>query len=420
MPYDVCVVGAGPAGSTCAKYLVERGLRVIVVDRQEFPRDKPCGGAFSPDLIDDFPYLRGRSSEFVESVSTSGVLWPSNRGAGLRGGGPLMMVLRRKFDQVLLEEAQDAGAETLMGSHVRTARIGREYCMMDVSPGHEIRARVVVGADGASSTVARAVHIRNRWPAGTVTACRVAEIPAGESWIESAFGRERTYSFYANLGGQPGYGWVFPKMRTINVGLGVVSTHARSLSVRFKQFVRLLERKGHLPREPDLTSERGAIVPTGGVVGKTYADRCLLVGDSAGMVNPLTGGGIAYAMRAARAAASVLGHCLTSDRLDRDSLSRYETVWRSDFGREMRGLLVAQRLFTGPMANVLFEIGSRDKLLQKLVSDALVSKGGDERNEILRRVVARLLRVCLVEGLHLRSFSGSARSAGRDISSATN
>jgi flavin-dependent dehydrogenase len=216
--------------------------------------------------------------------------------------------------------------------------------------------------------------------------------------ITDFYGMDREYSFYACVGGQPGYGWVFPKQHTVNVGLGVVGPHSRGLSLKFRSFLRMLERKEMIPNGSHNVVLRGALVPTGGPVPRSFCDRCLLVGDSAGMVNPLTGGGIAYSMRAGRYAAAVLSDCIESQIYDASSLSRYEHLWREDFGKEMKRLLVAQRLFTSPFVGVMFHIGSRDSTVQAIVAEAMAKS--HESQVDLRRLGTRVLYVCLREALH--------------------
>ena len=113
--YDVAVVGAGPAGSTTARYLAMAGHRVCLIDKDLFPRDKPCGGGFSPALIDEFPYLRSRQSEFLQDICHVGVLHSPNRRIVLRGKADMAVALRTHFDNILLEAAIDAGAKPLLG-----------------------------------------------------------------------------------------------------------------------------------------------------------------------------------------------------------------------------------------------------------------------------------------------------------------
>ncbi len=117
------------------------------------------------------------------------------------------------------------------------------------------------------------------------------------------------------------------------------------------------------------------------------------------MVNPLTGGGIAYAMKAGRIAAATLERCIEDDSLDEKGLKIYHNAWTSDFGHEFRPQLMAQRVFTGSFASTLFEIGSRDTHLQETVT-SMMSEGSGGRIGFLR-LLGRFLFVCVREALHL-------------------
>jgi digeranylgeranylglycerophospholipid reductase len=396
--YDVVVVGAGPAGSTASRYLAECGHNVALLDKATFPRDKPCGGGFNYALIDDFDYLKKHEFEFLDGICKTGVLHSPNRKICLRGKVDLAVTLRINFDNVLFEEAVDAGTHTLTGVRVQSVHRNGEGVTIQVKGGNLIKGRVVIGADGVGSQIARDLGLHKRWDSGAITACRVAEVPAAERFIEDAYRKEREYHFYANLAGHPGYGWIFPKHETINVGLGILGSHSQGLPLIFRKYIRMLEKDGLLPEDADLTGARGALVPTGGPVRTTVVDRCLLVGDSAGMVSPLTGGGIHYAMRAARMAADVVSRGIQLDRLDSEFLSAYERMWKADFGKDMRLMRLAQKAFTGVFAGTLFEIGNSDKALRAMVSGALGENSGNVRATSL---ALRILEVVLKQALHI-------------------
>ncbi len=391
--FDVAVIGAGPGGATVSRYLARNGLKVCLIDKDEFPRDKPCGGGFSMGIIDDFPYLQRRVNDFLKGVAKVGILHSPNRRIHLRGSVDMAVTLRIDFDNVLFESAIEEGAEPFPRERAKSISFHNDYVEVILKNSNPVRARVVIGADGVSSMVARDTGLNRRWRSSMITACRVAEVPAKPTEIIDRYTENLNYHFYANLGGLPGYGWIFPKRDTINVGLGIVGNHAQGLPKVFDSFVRLLKKEGLLMKDADLKGQQGALVPTGGPISKSYRDRCLLLGDSVGMVSPLTGGGIAYAMRAGRYASRVLTNALENDNLRSSELHEYERLWRNDFGNEFREQLLAQKIFTSPFTDLLFNIGSRDMKIQSMVADAM-AESSDEGIDV-KRLIARTLYVCL-------------------------
>ncbi len=400
MVRDVVVVGAGPAGSVCARYLARAGLDVVLVDRAQFPRDKPCGGGFSPAVLDEFHYLARRRREVIESTSRFAVLHSPNLRVALGGQVEMHTTLRVIFDDVLRREAVDAGADARLGTRVKSVHISSDTVRLTLSGGGEILARAVVGADGVNSIVARDTGLNIRWRRSDITACQVVEAPVSESTVVELYTDDRECHFYANFGGYPGYGWVFPKLHTINVGIGVVSPRAAGLPRIFRAFVRFLQRSGRLPRDLDLSGARGALLPTGGPIARTYSDRCVLIGDAAGMVNPLTGGGIHYAMLAGRYAACVLTRCLENDDLSSSTLEPYQHLWMYAFGRHMPGMLLAQRLFTSCVTDTLFRIGESERELQRIVAASMNGQRLSKRDVL--RIFARIARLSLKGVLSLR------------------
>ncbi len=391
--FDVAVIGAGPGGATASRYLAKKGLKVCMIDKDTFPRDKPCGGGFSEGLLDEFPYLRKRSDDFLKGVARVGVLHSPNRRIVLKGSVDLALALRTDFDNVLFESAVEEGVEPLVGTRAKSVRFRNDYSEVMLKESESIKAQVVIGADGVSSMVARETGLNRRWPSSMITACRVVEVPAKYNEIVDRYTENLNYHFYVNLGGLPGYGWIFPKRDTINIGLGIVGTHAQGLPRVFDAFVRHLKREKLLMQDADLSKAKGALVPTGGPLSRSYIERCILLGDSVGMVSPITGGGIAYAMRAARYSAAVLTKAIEIDNFGSGILSEYETIWRGDFGEKFKDQLLAQKIFTSPFTDLLFEIGRRDEKIQEMVSESMAESA--EEGIDVKKLILRTMFVCL-------------------------
>lgn len=393
--YDVVVIGAGPGGATVSRSMAKLGLEVCMIDKDTFPRDKPCGGGFSRSIIDEFAYLKPRAPDFMKGIARIGVLHSPNRRIVLEGRVDMAVALRTDFDNVLFEEAISAGALPLTGTRAKSVIFRDSGATVRLAGGKSVEGKIVIGADGVTSMVARETHLNQRWPSSSITACRVCEVPASTQDILDRYTEDLKYHFFTNLGGQPGYGWIFPKEDTINVGLGIVGTHAQGLPRVFDSFVRFLKKRDLLPQDSNLSGAKGALVPTAGPIKQTVADRCILLGDSAGHVSPLTGGGISYAMRAARFAAHIVANALENDTFDATTLAKYQQLWQSDFGNEFRNQLLAQRIFTSPFTDLLFHIGSKDKKIQEIVSESMAESSEGEID--VKKLILRTLRVCLRE-----------------------
>ncbi len=399
--YDMAIVGAGPAGSTTARYLARQGFNVCLIDRNEFPRDKPCGGGFSYSLINEFPWLKKKQELFLDAICRIAVLHSPNLKITLKSSVDMAVARRANFDNAIFTEACDSGADALLNSRVKDISINDKVSIL-LANGDQIDARVAVGADGANSLVARRLSLNKKWPYGSLIPCNVCEIPMNPEMIDEFYTPDREYHFFANCGGEPGYGWIFPKSETVNVGIGILGNRAKGLPRKFRNYIAMLQNLGLLPKKVDLSHARGAVVPIRGTIRKTYANRASLVGDSAGMVSPITGGGIHYAMRAARIAASVLSQLFENDCLDERSLALYQQIWWQDFGHKIKKQLPAQRIVTSDILDVLFEIGSRDSKIQEIVSNAF-SESSERDIEILP-LILRTISVCLKSsfGLYYR------------------
>ena len=292
--FDVLVVGAGPAGSAAAMRLARGGARVLFADRARFPRDKPCGGGLTGRALKHVPC---DVAEMVEHVVDGFVLRADYRSRVVRRSKTpvILMTQRRRLDAFLAEQAAAAGADFRDGAAVSeivcepggiTARVG----------GARIEASYLVGADGANGVVARSALLGDEIRLGVALEGNVSwrDIdPApyrGTAWVE--------------LGVVPGgYGWVFPKGDHANLGVGGWLDEGPRLRVHL---ARLAREHGLEPEA--LKDVRGHRLPMRRLDSRAARGRVLLVGDAAGLVDPLSGDGIYEAFVSARLAAdAVLG-----------------------------------------------------------------------------------------------------------------
>src|SRR4051794_4805350 len=329
---QVVVVGAGPGGSTAAYHLAQAGVDVLVCEKSQFPREKVCGDGLTPRAVKQLVAMG------VETSPEQG--WIKNHGLRIIGGGMRIQVAwpdlasfpsyglvrpRQDFDEVLARTAQKAGARlhenTTVTGPVVDERTGRVVGVTTQSKatgrGATFRAPLVIVADGNSSRFSLALGIRKRddRPMGVAYRKYFRSPRHDDDWLESWLelwdgepGKGRLL---------PGYGWIFGVGDgTSNVGLGILNTSDAFGKTDYRA---MLDRwLANLPEDWGYVEEnstgptRGAALPMGFNRKPHYANGALLVGDAGGMVNPMNGEGIAYAMESGRMAAEVVAQALAA------------------------------------------------------------------------------------------------------------
>jgi geranylgeranyl reductase family protein len=286
--YDAIVVGAGPAGSTTAYRLARAGARVCMLDRATFPRDKPCGGGLTLRAVRELPFSVEPVVEDAVDRLELGLAY--RRRFVKHADEPLiLMTQRRRLDAFLAERAAlEAGVEFRDGAKVTSVSAGGS---VDVA-GERLDADVVIGADGANGVSGRA--------AGPIPELGVAlEGNVSHDHVDPARYRGRAV---VELGVVPGgYAWVFPKGDHVNVGVGGWGTEGPHLRERLAALCR-----AYGIDATRVTQLRGHRLPMRGARRRPVDGRVLLVGDAAGLVDPLSGDGMYEAFVSGRLAAAAV------------------------------------------------------------------------------------------------------------------
>ena len=275
--FDCIVVGAGPAGSTTAYHLAKQGLSVLVLDQANFPRSKSCGGGVSPAIAQWFDF--DFDSVIQNHVSQVKYTFKMDNPAEveLQGVTPMWMVQRDEFDNFLIEQAVTKGAEFKPGTTVTGVSLNDHY-QVTTSQG-EFTGKYLVAADGANSTVAKMLGFEE---AQTIAAASL-QIPGTVS------DRRQTMAFFDFGSLKNGFMWCFPKADGYSLSAAYVRNpkgNTAELQKQLTKYAELFEldaSQGEYQEHPlNLWQQERAL----------HSDRALLVGEAAGMVDPLIGEGI--------------------------------------------------------------------------------------------------------------------------------
>jgi geranylgeranyl reductase family protein len=276
--YDAIIVGAGPAGSTAAYRLAEAGAKVLLLDRARFPRDKPCGGGVTGRAARLIPLS---IDPVVEHVVTHADLRLRYGRTHARGsGGPLVyMTQRRRLDEYLAEHAAGAGAEFRDGVRVTDVTAANGTVVVTAG-GERFEAEAAIGADGVNGMTARALSLGGNTTVGVALEGNLPHEKIDANRYDGRVALE--------LGIVPGgYGWVFPKGDHVNVGVGGWGHEAPNLRDHLRRLC-----AEHGARFEDLQDLRGYRLPLRSPKATLARGRALIVGDAAGLIDPISGDGM--------------------------------------------------------------------------------------------------------------------------------
>lgn len=332
--YDAVVVGGGPSGSATARWIAQEGFRVLLVEEhQEIGHPNHCAGLVTPRTVT----LADLHQDSLVRNELRGAIVRSVGGRELTIGGDRMHALaidRPLLDARLAEEAQEAGVQLHLGSQAshferrrRAVRVYLNHSRQD----RVVETRLLIGADGASSRVARWAKLLGPEEVVKAVNARVRLSNPAPHFVEVFVGQSLA----------PGwFGWIIPLGDAeARVGIGTTQGSPR------QRLRRLMEAFPRRFRGAEIMNVSGGIIPLG-LPQQIHADNVMLVGDAACQVKPTSGGGVYTGLLGARECARVAVRALNEDDLSAQSLGRYRSSWLRQMGHEIELGLLFRRIFT--------------------------------------------------------------------------
>ncbi len=374
---DVLVIGAGPAGSTAAKHAALGGADVILIDKKsEIGAPKRCAEGVSMGGLESLgikpnPQWITRKIEGVRLVSPNGTsVWLTSDRVELPEAGYILE--RKVFDKHMAMDAARAGSKimikTLARSLERKDDDGYLVNLETMGEEFQIKARIIIAADGPESRVAR-------W-AGLKTATKPKDMESAAQFEMVGVEMEDSHciEFYFGSVAPGGYAWIFPKGDDIaNVGLGVLSTKTSKSA-----YEHLLEFVEDCPATRDAQPVELNIGgdPVGGMPKKLVTDGLMVVGDAAGQVNPLTGGGIISGMTGSMLAGRVAAKAMKDNDTSKGRLREYEKLCYDSIGKEIDKYLKVKDYMLSLSDDELDSIAEafKDVEFEKISTTELVKK----------------------------------------------
>ena len=386
MDYDVIVVGGGPGGSTCAALLGRAGKKVLLLDKAHFPRDKTCGDALSGSLRVQKDMGITEKIRNVQHAVINGVEFSSPEGVVVdipfESNG--FCSPRYVYDNIVFEEALKS-ADVMQNFEV-TGLLKEDEQVVGVTgtkdnERKEIRAKLVIGADGAFSLVARETGCHDLDPKHTITAVR-----AYYTGVKNVTDKIELHFVNEIL---PGYFWIFPVGGGMcNVGVGMVDDimMRKKLQMPSSMMKIINENPLFIERFAGATMEKGSLkgwrLPIGSKRRKMHGDGFVLVGDAAGLIDPFTGEGISNATVSGEIAANWAIKALNAQNFTSSFLKGYaDEVW-AFLGPKMKTSYRLQRIGRIKfLTNLIFRKAARSRHIMESLKCMVDNM--EQRNNII-------------------------------------
>jgi geranylgeranyl reductase family protein len=354
--YDVIIVGGGPGGSTAAAFLAKKGRKVLLLDKEKWPRDKTCGDAISGKSLNVLRELGMiEALEKADHSVITGLTFSSPNGKQVsipfrkneKGIAKGYVCRRLVYDNLLWNNARHSGAHAHEGVSVTSVIRENEKIVGVKAKLHdgkeaEFRGKLLIGADGVSSIIAREVRGSEVDPAHTCLAYR--------AYYSGVTGMNDTIEIHFVKSCMPGYFWIFPLENGLaNVGIGMIMSDVRKKNVKLdKAMLDAIETnplfKNRFANAKMVSPLKAWSLPFGSKKRKVHTDNVMLIGDAAGLVDPFSGEGIGNAMTSGFIASKVADEALTANDTSEKFLAAYEERLWKEIWNELNTSYTMQKL----------------------------------------------------------------------------
>ncbi|OQP50285.1 hypothetical protein A4H97_00095 [Niastella yeongjuensis] len=340
--YDVIIVGAGPAGCACAMALKNSGLRVALIDKHQFPRDKVCGDAIPGRAIKFLheidPQFAERLAAFTEKLPTRSTLcYYNNKKLDFTWTLEAYTVTREHFDNFLFAAVKNnSEVHTVEGVSVSdVVRSASGYTVIAKDTNKRYDCTMLIGADGINGVTAKKLTARQM--------DRKHHVAGVRAYYSGVSGMEDTCTeVYFDKKYLPGYFWVFPiKGGLVNAGMGILSDMVVSNKINVKNaFYDFIDRspvlKEKFKNAQPVGTLQGCGLPMGSRWVSMSGDHFLLAGDAASLIDPVSGDGIGNAVLSGKLAAEQVTQCFANNYFSAAFVKNYDQILYKRAGADMR------------------------------------------------------------------------------------